>query len=297
MTNSNRIGFIGLGAMGMPMARQILANHGALTIHDVDGDAVQQLAGEGASPADSPREVGAASDVVITMLPHPDVLRAVVNGEDGLLAGMHAGTTLVDMSTNGLAILTEISEPLAEKGVRLVDAPVGKGPWAAEKGDLTILMGGDQADCEAVEWVLRMVGSQVLHCGPLGAGQAVKLANNLASCANMSVVAEAYAIAKAAHADLDVLMEVMPQTSADSWQLRNTLIKKVLNNDFSPMFKLGLARKDMHLIAEMADDLGVDIPCARASLVGYDRAAEAGHSDLDWGAVILNSNPELKTTK
>jgi 3-hydroxyisobutyrate dehydrogenase-like beta-hydroxyacid dehydrogenase len=108
------------------------------------------------------------------------------------------------------------------------------------------------------------------------------------------VAAEAYALAKAAGADLDVLMDVMPQTSADSWQLRNTLIKKVLNNDFSPMFKLGLARKDMRLIAEMAADLGVDVPCARASLEGYDRAADAGLGDLDWGAVILNSNPELR---
>lgn len=297
MTEDKRIGFIGLGAMGMPMAQQVLAKHGRLTVYDVDADAVRRLAGEGATADRSPREVGEDSDIVITMLPHPDVLRDVVNGDDGLLAGMSAGSTLIDMSTNGLAIIKEVGGPLRDKGVKLVDAPVGKGPWAAEKGDLTIMMGGDAADCEAVRWVLEMMGSKVYHCGPLGAGQAIKLANNLASCANMSVAAEAYALAKAAGADLDVLMEVMPQTSADSWQLRNTLIKKVLNNDFSPMFKLGLARKDMRLIAEMADDLAVNVPCARASLEGYDQAADAGHGDLDWGAVILNSNPELKKTE
>ena len=289
-----RIGFIGLGAMGTPMSRRILQKHGQVTVFDVDRAAVAALVAEGAEAAATPRALGERSDVVVTMLPHPDVLSQVALGDDGLIHTLAPGATMIDMSTNGLKAVKDVAAALAEKGIKVVDAPVGKGPWAAETGDLTILMGGAEADCRAVEWVVGMMGSKVHYCGPLGAGQAVKLANNLASCANMSIVAEAYALAKAAGADMDVLVEGMPQTSADSWQLRQTLIGKVLKGDFSPMFKLLLARKDLRLIVEMAEELGSPIACGRASLAGYDQAMEAGHGDLDWGAVILNANPELK---
>ncbi len=293
--NETRVGFVGLGAMGTPMAEQILNNHATLKVYDVDGAAVDKLVEKGATAAPTPRELGTQSDLVVTMLPHPDVLLEVTLGDDGLADGLAPGTTLIDMSTNGLHAVKSVGAALAERGVKMVDAPVGKGPWAAEKGDLTVLMGGEESDCRAVEWLLSMMGSQVLYCGPLGSGQAIKLANNLASCANMAVVAEAYALAEAAGANLDVLVDVMPGTAADSWQLRNTLIGKVLKGDFSPMFKLGLARKDMRLIVEMAEELGAPSACARAGLDWYDQGAEAGHSDLDWGAIILASNPELKS--
>ena len=294
MTKNHKIGFIGLGAMGAPMAEQILRKHGFITVFDVNAAAVETLVKKGAQAAVSASALAQSSDIVVTMLPHPDVLREIVTGDNGLFAGASAGMTLIDMSTNGISVVKDMHALLSKKAVKVIDAPVGKGPWAAEKGDLTILMGGEEPDCRAVEWLLNMMGSQVHYCGPLGSGQAIKLANNLASCVNMSVVAEAYALAKAAGADLAVLTSVMPQTSADSWQLRHTLIGKILQGDFSPMFKLGLARKDMQLIVEMAAQLGVDVPCSKASLDGYNRAVDQGLSDLDWGAVILNSNPELK---
>ncbi|MFZ1091862.1 MAG: NAD-binding protein [Xanthobacteraceae bacterium] len=139
-----------------------------------------------------------------------------------------------------------------------------------------------------------MVGSKLYHCGPLGAGQVVKLANNLASCGNMAVLAEAYALAKAGGANLDVLAEVMPMTSADSWQLRQTLNGKILKGDFSPMFKLKLANKDMRLIVEMAQTLGTPIQVGKGVLDWYERGESKGHGELDWGAILLVSNPELK---
>ena len=215
-----RIGLIGLGAMGAPMARQILQKHGQVTVFDVDPAAVQTLADAGATAAGSPRAVGLSSDIVITMLPHPDVFREVLFGRDGLADGLKASAILIDMSTNGAAVIQEAEKALRPRGIRVMDAPVGKGPWAAEKGELTILMGGDEATCRDAEWVLGMVGSKLYHCGPLGAGQVVKLANNLVSCGNMAVLAEAYALAKAGGAKMEVLTEVMPMTSADSWQLR-----------------------------------------------------------------------------
>jgi 4-hydroxybutyrate dehydrogenase / sulfolactaldehyde 3-reductase len=288
-----RVGFIGLGAMGTPMARQILQKHGQVTVFDVDQAAVKALVKAGATAAASPREVGASSGVVITMLPHPDVFRDVVLGKGGLADGLAAGAILIDMSTNGMEAVQAAQEALKPRGVRVVDAPVGKGPWAAEKGDLTILMGGDEATCREVEWLLGMVGNKLYHCGPLGAGQVVKLANNLASCANMAVLAEAYALARAGGAKLDVLTEVMPQTSADSWQLRHTLNGKILKGDFSPMFKLKLASKDMRLIADMAQALGTPMQVIAGALDWYEKAEAAGHGELDWGAILLVSNPEL----
>jgi len=175
----------------------------------------------------------------------------------------------------------------------MVDAPVGKGPWAAEKGELTVLMAGDEGECRAVEWLLSMVGSTLYYCGPLGAGQVIKLANNLVACGNMAVLAEAYKMAAEGGARLDVLCEMMPNTSADSWQLRHTLNGKLRKGDLSPMFKLKLAHKDMRLIVEMAERLGTPIACGRAVLDWYEKGFEAGHGELDWGAIMLTSNPEL----
>lgn len=292
--HTKRVGFIGLGAMGVPMAEQILRKHGKLVVSDIDPAAVQRLAAAGAIAVSSPKELGEASDIVIAMLPHPDVLRDVVLGRNGLAEGMERGSILIDMATDGIAVVQEMEKALRPKGIRVMDAPVGKGPWAAEKGDLTVLMGGDEALCREAEWLLGMVGSKLYYCGPLGAGQVVKLANNLASCANVAVLAEAYTLAKAGGARLDVLTEVMPMTSADSWQLRHTLNGKVVKGDFSPMFKLKLARKDMRLIIEMAQTLGTPIKVGQGALDWYERGESAGYGDLDWGAILLVSNPELK---
>jgi 4-hydroxybutyrate dehydrogenase / sulfolactaldehyde 3-reductase len=292
---TKQIGLIGLGVMGAPMARQILQKNGQVTVFDVAPTAVEALVAVGASAASSPKAVGQSSDIVITMLPHPDVFLDVVFGTDGLAEGLKAPAILIDMSTNGTAVIQEAEKKLRPKGIRVMDAPVGKGPWAAEKGDLTILIGGEEATCREAEWVLSMVGSKLYHCGPLGAGQVVKLANNLVSCGNMAVLAEAYALARAGGAKMDVLTEVMPMTSADSWQLRNTLNGKILQGDFSPMFKLKLANKDMRLILDMAKAFGTPIETGKGVLDWYERGERAGYGELDWGAILLVSNPELKS--
>jgi len=289
-----RVGFVGVGIMGGPMAEQVLAKHGAVTVFDVDAANVRRLVGKGAALAGSPKTLAEASDWVVTMLPHPSVLEAVVLGPDGLIHGLAPGATLIDMSTSGMEAVQAIGAKLAEKGVRMVDAPVGKGPWAAEKGELTVLAAGAEADCKAAEWLLAMMGSAIHYCGPLGAGQVVKLANNLAACGNMAVLAEAYAMAKAGGARLDVLCDLMPNTSADSWQLRHTLNGKIRKGDFSPMFKLKLALKDMRLIVELAEQLGTPIDCGRAVERWYQKGADEDLGELDWGTIMLTANPELK---
>ena len=184
---------------------------------------------------------------------------------------------------------------LAEKGIRMVEGPIGKGPWAAERGELTIMMGGDRETLREVEFLFRLIGNEIYYCGPLGAGQVVKVANNLASCANLAVAAEAYALAAAGGADLEVVTKVMPQTAADSWQLRNAVIDRAHGKgDFAPVFKLKLARKDLQLAAAMLQGLGLPSACAEGALAWYDEGHDAGYDDLDQSAVMLTTNPELR---
>ena len=290
-----RIGYIGLGAMGGAMAGQLLkAGVKELTVYDVNASTAAALEKQGARGATTPAEVGEKSDILILSLPHPKVLDEVLFGENGATGTLAEGSVVIDMSTNGLKAVREAGEKLSQQGVAMIDAPVGKGPYAAEKGELTIMTGGEKSLVDSLRWLFDILGSDVYYFGPLGAGQAAKLANNLASCANMAVVAEAYALAEKGGVDIEALMEVMPKTSADSWQLRRTLIDKILKGDFSPMFKLGLARKDMQLIVEMAEDLDVPISCGKATLEWYNRGAEKGYSELDWGAILLTEYPDLK---
>lgn len=282
-----KVGFIGLGAMGRPMATQVLCGGYELTVYDIDSEAIAELVDAGAKGADSPRAVAADSDVVICMLTHPDVVRQVVLGADGVIDGVRPGSVLVDMSTDGPEIVKECAAALADKSVDVIDAPVGKGPWAAEKGELTILAGGDDQVIDRVKPILSCIGSDVRHCGPLGSGQVIKLANNLVSCANMAILAEAYALTRRAGADGDVLVDVMTGTSADSWQLRNTLIAKILQDDVTPMFKLGLAAKDMRLVKDLAEGVEARFDCGKGALAWYETAEADGRSDQDWGAVAL----------
>jgi 3-hydroxyisobutyrate dehydrogenase len=290
-----RVGWIGLGDLGGAMARRIQTHGVQLTVHDIDPQAVRRLTDLGARPAASIGKLAERSDVVMLSLPHPDVLREVALGEGGLIHRLAAGSIVCDTSTNGREAVVEVGERLATKGIRMVEAPIGKGPWAAEKGDLTIMMGGDRATLGEIEFLFKIVGSELYHCGPLGAGQVVKVANNLASCANLAVAAEAYALAAAGGADLGVLTQIMPRTAADSWHLRNTVIDKIVErHDFSPVFKLKLARKDLRLAVAMAEGLGLPSTCAQGALAWYDKGSAAGHDDLDQSAIMLTTNPELK---
>jgi 4-hydroxybutyrate dehydrogenase / sulfolactaldehyde 3-reductase len=293
MNEIERVGFIGLGTMGSPMAKQIVDAGYDLVVYDVDRRAVDRLRQAGAREAADPSEAASKADVTISMLPDPDAVRAVLLGHDGVIHGAPAGSIVVDMSTSGPDVVRECARALAERDVAMLDAPVGKGPWAAEKGELTVLAGGDLDVLRRVEPVLRCVGSEIHHCGPLGSGQVIKLANNLVACANMAVLAEAYSLTRREGADTEILVKLMPHTSADSWQLRQTLIGKILEGDLTPMFKLKLAAKDMRLLAQLAEGLDVRFDCGRGALHLYEEAEELGHGELDWGAVVLVDEPDV----
>ena len=290
---SQKVGFVGLGIMGRRMTGRLLSSGVDLTVFDVDSTAVRAVADAGAKIAKSPKALGVACDVIIAMLPSPQILETVTLGDNGLIKGMTKGSILVDMATDGMSVVRRLYEPLAEKGIRIIDAPVGRGPAEAETGDLFVLMGGDPSDCDEVRGILALLGSDIHYCGPLGAGQAIKLVNNMVSSTTMAVVAEAYALAKRAGADINLMTQLLPSSAADSWQLRNGLIGKALAGDFSPRFKISLARKDVALAVEMANELGSPSDMGSAALNWYERGLAAGHGDLDRSGIVLTEDPSL----
>ena len=293
MTPQARIGFIGLGLMGGGMAMNILKKHGQLNVCDLDERALAPLLEAGAVRMDSPRALGDASDIVLTSLPDPAISKRVVLGAEGLIEGMAAESTVIGMSTDGIETVREIQAALAARQIRFVDCPVGKGPTAAVAGELQLFAAGDRETCDSLRWLLSMIGSKIDYCGPIGAGQAIKLANNLLSCGYGALISEAYAMAKKAGADLNIFCEALPQTAANSWPLQNVFVAKAFKGDFTPYFRLSAAHKDYKLVIAMADALGTPSHAARAVLDYYTAAANAGHGDRDFGAIALVNNPEL----
>ena len=293
MTPQARIGFIGLGLMGGGMAMNILKKHGQLNVCDLDERALAPLLEAGALRMDSPRALGEASDIVLTSLPDPAISKRVVLGAEGLIEGLAAESTVIGMSTDGIETVREIQAALAARQIRFVDCPVGKGPTAAVAGELQLFAAGDRETCDSLRWLLSMIGSKIDYCGPIGAGQAIKLANNLLSCGYGALISEAYAMAKKAGADLNIFCEALPQTAANSWSLQNVFVAKAFKGDFSPYFRLSAAHKDYKLVIAMADALGTPSHAARAVLDYYTAAAAAGHGDRDFGAIALVNNPEL----
>lgn len=291
---AGRIGFLGLGTMGRPMALRLLNAGVELRVFDIAADAVNYFTAKGVIAAATPRELGEWADMLIFMVPHPDALRDNLLGAQGAIHTLRPGSVVIDMSTNGPAVIKTCGEALAAHGIEMIDAPVGKGPPAAAQGELTLLMGGKREVCAAAEPILRHFGTELHYCGPLGSGQVVKLVNNLVSCANAAVLAEACGLAHKSGVDLGVLAEIMTGTAADSHQLRHTLIGKALKGDFDPAFKLGLAHKDMRFALQMARELNATSACTAAAVDWYERAAAAGHGELDRAALMLLVDPRLK---
>lgn len=292
-----KVGFIGVGTMGRLMAERLMDAGVNLQIFDVSAEAAQHFIDKGVTAAASPRALGAWADILILMLPQPDNVRDCILGAEGAIHSLRPGCLVIDMSTSGPGVVRECGACLADRGINMIDAPVGKNPAAALRGDLMVLMGGEQDTCRSVEWLLRSMGSELHYCGPLGSGQVVKLLNNMVSCTNAATLAEAYKVARTAGVDWSVLTKVMSGTAADSWQLRNTVMSKALQGDFEPAFRLSLAQKDMSLAVEMAKFFDMDSPCTSSALEWYKRASAAGFGELDRAALFLLADPTLKNAK
>jgi 3-hydroxyisobutyrate dehydrogenase-like beta-hydroxyacid dehydrogenase len=253
-----RVGFIGLGAMGDPMARNVLKRGYPLVVHDVRREAMEALEGAGAHAAKSPQAVAESSDVIITMLPGASEVTSVYLGQGGIAKGARAGQVAIDMSTVPPMTSRQLGAELAKLGVRMLDAPVARTREAAVAGTLSIMVGGDRETFEQRRHILEAMGSDVSYCGALGAGEVVKLVNNLLLFANITALAEGLVLGVKAGVEATTLVDVLSKGSSDSFALRNHVAKSVFRGDFSEgRFSVDYALKDLRYAMEMAESLSV----------------------------------------
>lgn len=280
------VGFIGLGTMGGPMARNVLKGGHALTVHDIDAASVAALVEAGAVAAGSPREVAAASEVVFTSLPDAPDVEAAVTGPDGILAGLAPGGIHVDLSTIDPATRQRLGALYEAQGCHMVDSPVGKTVEHAIAGTSTLMLGGDAEVIQRLRPVLETMGSDLVHCGALGLGQAMKLVNNLLATVLMSASAEALVAGAKAGLTLGTMIDVLKTTMAWNQQLAVAMHNRALKGDFEPGFMIKLAHKDCRLALEMNASLGLGAPIGSATLAALHEAIEAGLADKDVGALL-----------
>jgi 3-hydroxyisobutyrate dehydrogenase len=261
MDLSERIGFIGLGTMGKPMAHNLLKAGYTLTVYNRSRAAVDELVAVGATAAGSSAEVAAASDLVITMVPDSPDVQDVVLGESGVLKGAKPGAVVIDMSTISPLVAQEIAKMSRAVGATFLDSPVSGGEPGAIAGTLSIMVGGDKEAFERVRPILETMGKTITYIGPSGSGQITKLCNQILCAVNILAVSEAMTLGKKAGLDLNVMMQAISGGAASSWMLSN-LGPKMIARDWAPGFKIDLQQKDLRLAEESAQSLQVPLPGA-----------------------------------
>lgn len=290
-----RIGFIGIGRMGVPMCRRLLAAGYTLIVHNRTRDArVEGLVTRGARAVDSPREVVKSDvDLVLACLPTVEVSESVFLGDDGLVAHAAAGQILVDHSTVGPAVSHRVAAAAAARGIGFLDAPVSGGPEGAAAGTLTIMAGGDASAFERSEPVLGVLGSTVRYLGPAGAGSVAKLVNQHLCFVHAVAAAEAMVFAVRAGADPAALLEILRNAWGRSAMLER-LVPRFLTRDFEPGAALRLYTKDLALVRELGTELGVPMPLADAAAERLRVAVEAGLAEADCAAVVRPYEEEAR---
>jgi 3-hydroxyisobutyrate dehydrogenase-like beta-hydroxyacid dehydrogenase len=281
----SKVGFIGVGQMGVRMARRIAgAGHG-LVVHDADACAAAPLVEEGAEWAATPQAVAEACRAVITCLPTPQIVEEVVLGPGGVRAGWRPGDVYVDMSTNSPAVIRRIAAEAATSGVAVLDAPVSGGTRGAEAGTLTIMVGGPAQALEQVRAVLEPMANRIFHLGDVGCGNVAKLVNNMIGLACTAVSAEGFVLAAKAGIDPLALQELLVISTADNWAVRQ-FPKTIFADDFAPGFKISLAYKDINLALDLGEEFAVPLAVGEATKAELERALEAGLGEQGVDAII-----------
>lgn len=286
---AKKVGFIGLGLMGKPMAMNLLEAGHALTVWNRTAAKAQELVAAGAVLAKTPREAAEASEVLLTVVSDPPALESVLWGmagkDDGVLGGLKAGSIYVDSSTVSPALAKKVATACQERGVCFLDAPVTGGDWGAREGNLVFMIGGDAEALKEAEPILKVMGKKWFHLGPNGAGQTIKLAMNAILALEVAGVAEAIGLVTRAGLKGEQLAEVL-QSSMGRSGLLDLKTPLMLKGDFKPSFPLRLMHKDLGLALELANQLGVALPTTAAAREVYNYVKGEAKEDLDYSAVM-----------
>jgi 3-hydroxyisobutyrate dehydrogenase len=278
------VGWIGLGIMGAPMARNLLSAGYDVVAWNRSAERLEAAVAAGAQRGTSPADVAARSDVVIACVTASADLEDVAIRPGGVIDGIRGGSVFIDMSTISPAVTRDVAVKLEGRGVAMLDAPISGGEQGAIDGRLSIMVGGPTEALERARPIFEVLGSTVTHCGPTGAGQTVKLCNQIAVCINNLAMAEALVFCERSGVDPSTMLSAITQGAAGSWQLSN-LGPKVVERDFAPGFKVGLQQKDLRLALEAAEELRV--PLVGASLVHQLFAAVEHAYGADVGTQAL----------
>ena len=292
-----KIGFIGLGIMGKPMAKNLVKAGYSLVVHDINQEPVDELAGEGAAREASPKDVAAAADVVITMLPDSPDVEKVVLGEEGVIEGAKEGLILIDMSSINPLVAQKIEKEASQKGIRMLDAPVSGGEPGAVAGTLAIMAGGDEALFNEAEPLFEVLGKSAVLVGPVGAGNFTKLANQIIVAINIEAVGEAFVLAQKAGLDPEKVFNAIKGGLAGS-SVMNAKIPMAMERNFNPGFKIKLHQKDLNNALMTAKDLDVPLPVTgivQQFITGLiaDGLGEADHGGI-MRAVEKMANIEIR---
>jgi 3-hydroxyisobutyrate dehydrogenase-like beta-hydroxyacid dehydrogenase len=290
MASTTVLGFVGLGVMGEPMCKNLAAKSGARVVaFDPRSAPLEALAALGVERAASAADVAARAEIVFVCLPGEPEVRAVCLGAGGVMARLEAGRTLVDMSTVPVALARELGAAALARGVAFADAPVARTAQAAREGTLSIMVGAEPALFERLRPYLACMGTEITHCGAVGAGAAVKLMNNMVVAQTVVALAEALAVARASGAvDPEVLFRTLAKGSADSFVLRNHGMKSLLPDDHPTRgaFPTSYIIKDLSYAIALAEEAGLDLAQAATTKRLMEQTAAAGYRDSYYTAVI-----------
>lgn len=287
-----KIGFIGLGLMGKPMARNLAEAGAEMWVHNRSQPSVDELAAEGMHRGGTPAKMAGTCDIVICMLTDtPAVEKVMLDPVDGIVAGLTPGTLVIDMSTTKVPATRAFAKTVEDKGGDYVDAPVSGGTIGAEGGTLTIMAGGTDKAFARAEPILGVLGKKITHVGDVGAGQVAKAANQVIVGLNIGAVAEALTLAKHAGVDPARVREALSGGFADS-RVLEVHGQRMVDDTFTPGARATVQRKDMDQALELAGELGIALPATALSRSLYDRLIANGGGDLDHAALIKALEPD-----
>lgn len=288
---SEKVGFIGLGIMGRGMSHNLLKAGFELTVWNRTAARMDEFVQAGATAADSPAEVAENSDIIITCVSDTPDVEEVILGDGGVIEGVKEGALLIDCSTISPHVTRDIAHKLNEKGVHMLDAPISGGSEGAANGTLSIMVGGDAEQFERAQGVFNAMGKTVTHVGDQGAGQTVKLVNQILVVGTMLACSEAFLFAQAGGLDLEKTLKAVEGGAAGSWMLSNR-VPQVIERDWRPGFTIDLQQKDLRLVLEAADQMGVPVT-ATASIFNLYRTLQAQGFGADGNHALVKALENL----
>jgi 2-hydroxy-3-oxopropionate reductase len=283
--NMVKIGYIGLGVMGQPMAKNLLKAGHQLVVYDVVKEKVDDLVQAGAEPADNCRDAASRGDIIILMLPDSPEVEAVMLGEEGVLEGARPGSIIIDMSSISPLVDIALEKKAREKSLKMMDAPVSGGEPGAVAGTLAIMVGGDASTFDEIKGILDVMGKSVVRVGDIGAGQFTKLANQILVAVHLQAMSEALVFAKKAGLDVQKVYDAVKGGLAGS-NVLDAKVPLVLKRNYKPGFRIKLHIKDLKNALIVGRELGIPLPATALAQTFFEACDAAGRGNLDHGALI-----------